>query len=160
VYELIPSASGWTEITLYNFSFSDDPRGGVVLGGAGGLFGTTLSGAVYQLSPSSGPWVYNLLYDFSGNSGPWSGVVRDANGNLYGTTCGDGAYGEGSVFKLTPSQNGWTETDLHDFTGGSDGACPAGEVVVDAVGNVYGTAASGGNGCGASGCGVVWEITP
>jgi hypothetical protein len=160
-YELIPSASGWTEIVLHTFGYFDDPRGGVIFDGTGGLFGTTVNGAVYQLSPSGGQWTYNLLYNFSGPSGPWSDVVRDASGNLYGTTCADGRFSHGSVFKLTPSQGGWTETDLYDFTGGSDGSCPVGAVAINAAGDVYGTTAAGGSGCsGNGGCGVVWQITP
>ena len=45
----------------------------------------------------------------------------DNAGALYGTALSDGANGYGSVFKLTPSNGGWTFTSLHDFTGGSDG---------------------------------------
>jgi hypothetical protein len=50
----------------------------------------------------------------------------DAEGNLYGTTYSDGKgyggiFGYGSVFKLTHSNGGWTESDLYDFTGGNDG---------------------------------------
>jgi hypothetical protein len=53
-------------------------------------------------------------------------------------------------------------TDLHDFTGGSDGAFPLGGVAVDANGNLFGTTEIGGmtsSDC-TEGCGVVWEITP
>jgi uncharacterized repeat protein (TIGR03803 family) len=79
-----------------------------------------------------------------------------APGNLYGTTLADGAYGYGSVFKLTPGGDGWTYTSLHDFTGGNDGANPISVVTFDASGNLYGTASVG----GAYGDGVAWEITP
>ena len=79
----------------------------------------------------------------------------DAAGNLYGVTYDDGASGNGLVFKLTPSPNGWIYTDLHDFTG-FDGRCPYGNVVIDAQGNLYGTAQGGGQ----HDYGVVWEITP
>jgi hypothetical protein len=44
----------------------------------------------------------------------------------------------------------WIYTDLHDFTGGSDGGAPYGPLVVDANGNVY----------GADTAGVIFEITP
>jgi len=164
-YELSPSGAGWNETTLYIFPNLSVPQGGVTFDGSGGLFGTTADNfessgnTVYQLSPSGGQWAYSLLYTFPGSNGqigPWNGVVRDASGNLYGTTFSGGAYGAGSVFKLTPSAGGWIETDLYDFTGGRDGASPVGGIVLDANGTIYGTTASG----GAFLYGVVWEITP
>ena len=49
--------------------------------------------------------------------GPWGSLVMDGTGNLYGTTMCDGAYGYGSVFRLTPTPTPpWTYTSLHDFT--------------------------------------------
>jgi uncharacterized repeat protein (TIGR03803 family) len=83
-------------------------------------------------------------------------LAMDSAGNLYGTTYGDGAHGVGSVFKLTPSNGGWTYTSLHDFTGGDDGGTPEGDVTLDANGNLYGTTDIG----GAYGAGVVWEFSP
>ena len=80
----------------------------------------------------------------------------DAAGNLYGTTYKDGAYGSGSVFKLIPSNGGWTYTDLHDFSSGSDGAEPVSNVILDANGNLYGTALA----AGGYGYGIVFEIMP
>lgn len=159
-YELTPNGTGWNETPLYNLGPFSDPRGGVILDGAGGLYGTDVSGPVYQLSPSGGSWSYSLLHSFSGSSGPWNGVVPDASGNLYGTTCADGTHGKGSVFKLTRSGDSWTETDVYDFTGGSDGSCPIGGIARDSSGNLFGTTMGGGSGCGAAGCGVVWEIAP
>jgi uncharacterized repeat protein (TIGR03803 family) len=78
--------------------------------------------------------------------------VLDTNGNLYGTTNYGGAFGFGTVFKVTPSG---TETILHSFdVNGTDGAYPvAGLVVYN--GNLYGTTANG----GAYGDGTVFEVT-
>jgi uncharacterized repeat protein (TIGR03803 family) len=87
-------------------------------------------------------------------------LTIDATGNLYGTAREDGAYGWGSVFKLTPGNGGWTYTDLYDFTGGSDGGQPQGSVVLDGVGDLFGVTPWGGVGQGYSGYGVVWEIRP
>ena len=87
----------------------------------------------------------------------------DGAGNLYGTTYCGGAYSEGNVWELTPSGGSWVYISLYDFTGGSDGAFPS-ALVFDANGNLYGTAAEGGDlSCpsgGGYGCGVIWEITP
>jgi hypothetical protein len=57
-----------------------------------------------------------------------------------------------------------TESVLYSFTGGTDGAYPYGTLVRDAkTGNLYGTAAFGGNpSCvhKPPGCGVVFEVFP
>ena len=79
----------------------------------------------------------------------------DSAGDLYGTTAADGMHQRGSVFKLTRANNSWIYTSLHDFTGGADGAYPYGVLSFDALGNIYGTASSGGT----FGNGVVFEIT-
>ena len=166
VYKLSPSASGWTETVLYNFQALDDganPVGGVNVDVAGNLYGTTFDGGVngggtvYELSPSGGSWTFTTIYSFVGGyGGPYNKLTLDANGNLYGFTNAEGAFGLGSVFKLSPSSGGWTLTNLHDFAGGSDGGQPYGSVAVDAKGNVFGTAVVGGT----DNQGVVFEITP
>ena len=143
-----------------------DPFDGLISDSAGNLYGLTAyegprgGGTVFELSPSGGNWTFNTLYGLTG--GIWNGTVgtaslaMDAQGNLYGTTPGNGAHGHGSVFKLTPSQNGWIFTDLYDFTGGDDGCGPWTDVSIDQLGNLYGTASE----CGQNGGGTIWEITP
>jgi uncharacterized repeat protein (TIGR03803 family) len=147
----------------------------LILDADGNLYGTTnygganKGGTVFELSPSGGGnWTFHLLYSLVYNGtldfqlyGPTGSLAMDAAGNLYGTTVMDGAFSGGSVFKLTPSNGGWTYTSLHDFEGGTGGGNPFGNVVLDAIGNVYGTAGVGGpsNGCDGLSCGVVWEVT-
>lgn len=48
---------------------------------------------------------------------------------------------------------------LYSFTGGSDGSTPAGGLVLDAAGNIYGTTQTGGSACKNSRCGVVFELS-
>jgi uncharacterized repeat protein (TIGR03803 family) len=168
VYQLTPLESGWTESTVYGFPHSSDgnlPNGGLIMDSSGNLYGTTINagsghgGTAFELSPSMGGWTYNVLYSFTGclECGSIGKLIMDAAGNLYGTTWEDGAYGQGSVFELTPAGGGtWTYTSLHDFTGGVDGGEPWSNLVFDANGNIYGTASAG----GADGYGVVFEITP
>jgi uncharacterized repeat protein (TIGR03803 family) len=102
-----------------------------------------------------------VLYSFTGGSdgaNPQSRLTFDAAGNLYGTTYSGGLWGYGTVFELSPNGNGgWNETVLYSFTGGADGANPVWSYVMfDSVGNLYGTAYSG----GANGYGVVFELSP
>ena len=88
-----------------------------------------------------------------------SNLVFDNAGNLYGTTYRDGSHQNGSygtVFMLAPSNGTWTYTLLYEFTGGTDGGHPVGNLVIDADGNLYGTATIGGQ----FGKGVVFKIAP
>ena len=131
------------------------------------------------VSTASAEWNEKVLYSFQGgaNDGatPAGGAVFDSAGNLYGATTQGG--GDdcpidqcGTVFELTPPHSkgdSWTETLLHIFkgNGSGDGNTPAGSVILDSAGNLYGTTAYGGNGnCillgTKAGCGTVFELSP
>jgi uncharacterized repeat protein (TIGR03803 family) len=174
VYEL--QYPDWPLQILHSFDYYDgsNPFGGVIFDSSGNLYGGTLcggadhDGTIFEMSPSGSGWTFNTLYNFSNGAnecgGPYAPLSMDASGNLYGTTYSGGAYLYGSIFKLTPSNDGWTLTDLHDFCASgppcSDGAYPYSNVIFDSQGNLYGTASQGGTGCRSGQCGVVWEITP
>jgi len=177
VYELSPNGSGWTEKVLYSFQCGADgesPVGGLIFDASGNLYGTTSfggagkGGTVFELTPSGSNWTFQVLYslNYSGTqdylTGPSGILAMDAAGNLYGTAVLAGAFSAGSVFKLTPSNGSWIYTSLYDFSGGTDGGDPYGNVVFDGTGNIYGTAEVGGlNSCFPGlGCGTVWGITP
>jgi uncharacterized repeat protein (TIGR03803 family) len=166
VFQLVPNGSGWSENTLYEFTGmqdGDDVHAGLVFNQMGYLVGGTVYGGatnfgvVFQLNPlPTGSWNFNTIYDFQkAAGGPWANLTMDSAGNLYGTAINDGAYTYGSVFKLTPTSQGWVYTDLHDFDV-SDGAYPISSVLIDGNGNLYGTTSQGGT----YGYGVVWKITP
>jgi hypothetical protein len=174
VFELSPSASGWNPTVIYNFTGVTDgasPTTGVVFDNKGNLYGATPN-TIYRLSPASGGnWAESTLYTFTGKSDgafPTGPLAIDAAGNVYGTTNWGGSFsgscspnGCGVAFKLSPNADGsYTETTLHTFTGGSDGAIPVGGVMF--VGqNLYGATAGGGtvSHC-TSGCGVIFELVP
>jgi uncharacterized repeat protein (TIGR03803 family) len=101
-----------------------------------------------------------LLHSFPDGRGdgvrPHGELAMDAQGNLYGTTAagGDGRFSFGTVFKI---DSGGNETVLHDFCpaqGCVDGAFPYGGLVIDAQGNLYGTAFAG----GATNNGTVFKV--
>jgi uncharacterized repeat protein (TIGR03803 family) len=175
-FELSPQTGGsWKETILHNFNFNGtdgyDPSGGVVFDGAGNLYGTTNGGGanntgiVFELSPSEGgSWAETILHSF-GNNSTTDGqepylvqLVLDASGNLYGTTEYGGAYQNGTVFELSPAAGGgWTESVLHSFNPGTtDGLSPSSGLIIDASGNLYGTAYFG----GANNAGSVFEVSP
>jgi uncharacterized repeat protein (TIGR03803 family) len=171
VFELTPQqGGGWTEKLLH--SFNDDgtdgfsPYGGLILDGAGNLYGTTYYGGsrgygtVFEMSPNgSGGWTEKKLHNFGNGSdgaNPYAGLIFDGVGNLYGTTEYGGSHYGGTVFELSPNgSGGWTEKKLHNFGNGSDGINPIAGLIFDGAGNLYGTA-----GGGSYGYGTVFEMSP
>lgn len=84
-------------------------------------------------------------------------MVCDAQGNVYGTTLEGGLHGGGILFEITTDGE---EKILHEFCseeGCADGSNPMGALIMDAKGNIYGTASNGG---GAGGNGVIFMFTP
>jgi len=176
VFELIPNASGgWTETVLHSFDCcsadGNFPLGGVIVDGAGNVFGTSWSGGanygtVFELTPSSaGTWTETIIHDFQGTDGGLPiGNLLPFRGNLYGTTEAGGTGEVGVAYELSPSSDGtWKETVLHNFAGGAnDGSGLWGALVADPAGNLYGTTYEGGSTqCPyATGCGTVFELSP
>jgi len=176
VFKLTPHGS---LTVLHSFSGQGPdgakPQGGVIFDAEGNLYGTTLfgggiqdqrncnvvwfCGTVFKLTPDG---TESLLHSFGAvgdGALPQAGLVMDSQGNLYGTTPDGGAYGldgGGTVFELTPSG---TETVLHSFCSQphcTDGRGPTSPLVLDALGNLYGTTQGG----GAYSEGTVFELTP
>jgi uncharacterized repeat protein (TIGR03803 family) len=181
VFKLTPTSSGpWTKSVLYNFgSIPNDGfnAAGIIIDGSGNLYGATVlggsasCGTVFELTPSSGSWSETVLYNFIGTGGdgcnPAASPIFDGTGNLYGTTGYGGAAtspGYGTVYVLVPnSGEGWTETIIHSFQDGPDGAIANAGLIFDGSGNLYGTTIYGGVNPECSlktGCGVVFELSP
>ena len=90
---------------------------------------------------------------------PLGTLLRDANGALYGATWLDGAYGSGTIFKLSPPAAGQTEwilSVIYAFTGGLDGDMPNPILAMDSTGAIYGTTSYGGTALE----GVAFKLTP
>jgi uncharacterized repeat protein (TIGR03803 family) len=177
IFEIAKTSTGYatTPTILYSFCAQTNCADGAVpvagrFDADGNLFGTTGEGGAY-----GGGTVFEIVKTASGyastptilvsfcslancadGAGPAGGVIADANGNLFGTTGGGGASGDGTVFEIVKTSSGYasTPTTLVSFNG-TDGAGPAGGVIANANGNLFGTTAEG----GAHGGGTVFEIT-
>jgi len=134
VYALSPLGSDAYALKwVHRFSGSDGkyPAGGLLRDATGALYGVTGSGGanqlgtVYRLQPSAGgTWEFQDLHDFAGKDGydPLA-LTSDSAGTIYGVTASGGErydppryhFGRGTVFALSQTGNGWSETVLHDF---------------------------------------------
>ena len=184
-FKLTHRGSSWLLTPLYDFVGGSDGGNSyarLIIGPDGNLYGTTSQGGgtgcdgvgcgtVFKLSPPAHacgralcPWSETVLYRFNGgsdgNSPRGADLVFDQAGNLYGTTyfgggggCQDGC---GTVYKLTHSGGGWTESIVHSFSQSGDGQEPWAGVIFDQSGSLYGTTSSG----GAYGRGAVYQLTP
>ncbi|MFO1478068.1 MAG: choice-of-anchor tandem repeat GloVer-containing protein [Verrucomicrobiota bacterium] len=135
----------------------------LLLGQDGNYYGTTTwggntsfyvygFGTIFKLTPDG---ALSTLYTFSGFADGgflYGGLAQAADGYLYGSTFSGGAYGYGTLFRI--STNGQFST-IYNFTGGSDGANPAATLLVGPDGNLYGTTYNGGYGYGS-----VFQFTP
>jgi uncharacterized repeat protein (TIGR03803 family) len=164
VFELVNHGGVYTPVTLLSFNGANGagPFGGLVVGAAGNLFGTTASGGangdgtVFEIAKAGAGYASTpaTLFSFDGanGAGPVSGLLADAAGDLFGTTTSGGAYGYGTVFELVNNGRGYTLVTLLSFDGG-DGRF-ASSLIADAAGNLFGTTGSG----GAGGAGTVFEL--
>lgn len=166
-FKLAPNPDGtWTQSVLHTFGGIEGayPSSGLLLDGSGNLYGTTNEGGAkgygtaYQLVPQrDGDGTYEVIRTFGRRASlPSGALVFDPTASLYGTTQSGGAYGFGSVFKLTPQPDGsWSKSTLHSFRR-PDGAVPAAGVILDTLGSLYGTTYRG----GAYDAGTVFKLTP
>jgi uncharacterized repeat protein (TIGR03803 family) len=185
---VLASSQSSTEKVIYSFKGGHDgstPYSSLVSDAAGNLYGVTAQGGnskcfssgcgtVFELMPhGNGAWGKKILYTFKDGAdggNPVSNLIFDTAGNLYGLAEDGGTvnsgclYGCGVVFELSPNSNGsWKQTVLYTFQGGTDGSGPAGNLIFDPSGNLYGTTVHGGGNniiCSGGSCGTVFELSP
>jgi len=154
-----------TFATLHSFDGSDGefPFAALIQGTNGILFGTTNEGAgssggtAFQITTGG---VLTTLYSFCSQIDCADGehpstLIQATDANFYGTTCCGGANGHGTVFRINPVRE---LTVLYSFcaqSGCTDGNGPLTALVQGSDGNLYGTAASGGE----LGWGTAFKIT-
>ncbi len=154
----------WNESVLHSFTGMPDgfyPTGNLAFDHAGDIYGTTTGGGTYdygtvfELTLSGGAYTESIIQSFNyygaGGYAPQGGVVLDSAGNVYGTNVAGGTgtecqlseYGScGTIFQLVPSGGVWTDNVLLEFTGflHGNGESPTVAPIIDASGNLYGTA--------------------
>ena len=159
VYKISPSGA---ETVIYSFGAADangySPYSPLTLGPNGNFYGTTMngganySGTVFMITPNG---TETVLHSFAKSTDGYlveSGLVLGSDGNFYGTAAEGGTYGDGTVFRMTPSG---VFTTLNNFSG-TDGSNPYFALVQGSDGNFYGTTSVGGT----HNLGTIFKITP
>ncbi len=141
--------------TLWTLSDLDFwPQGSLVIDQQKNVYGTITGngiagdyGYVFEFSQQSG---FSILHTFDGTDGSFPvALALDATGNLYGVTNGStNNSGAGTAFKISPTTGFSTVYAFCSLANCADGTYP-GSIVLDAQGNIYGTALS-----------LVFKITP
>ncbi len=162
VFELASESGTFTTLASFNGSNGDNPTG-IIMDSNGNLYGAAYGGGaggdgtVFELAAGSGGIIPLASFNGSDGATPLAGLIMDGSRNLYGTTVDGGANGDGSVFELANGSG--TISTLASFNPSTNsGFEPAGGLVMDSSGNLYGTTSSGG--VGSTGVGIVFELLP
>jgi len=160
VYELPQGSAGGTKsvqslgITFYNTG------GPLLLDSAGNLIGDAQKvdimnqggGALFELTKAGSAYSTSTLATFSSTASPLAtpqpGLVMDANGDLFGETATSPTGTGGAIYELVKTANGYaaSTTVLASFSANT----PAGLLVMDASGDLFGTLSHGSSPAGGS----------
>jgi uncharacterized repeat protein (TIGR03803 family) len=158
VFQMTPTGA---LTTIYEFNPSGthgvNPSGGLVLGTDGNFYGITSGGGtsktpggtVFKVTPSG---VQTVLHSFHVGDGqtPETGLIQASDGAFYGVTYQGGAYGNGTIFRIT---SGGAFASLHTFRFVAN---PLGALVQGTDGDLYGTTRFGLTGS----CGTFFRFHP
>ena len=156
VFKLNPAGTGFG--TVYTFNGNSDgtfAAGGLHQGADSALYGTTYAGGpngygtVFRLTTDGS---FSVVHAFGPPWGADHGVVQASDGNLYGTAGSPDTLG--TIFAVSPA--GANFHLIHSFVI-TEGASPAGGMILGIDGALYGTTLEGGN-TGAADFGAVFKM--
>jgi uncharacterized repeat protein (TIGR03803 family) len=141
VFEVPAGTATITTLASFNPMQPDLPSG-LIQDSGGNLYGTAQAayGIVFKIA--SGTNTITTLASFNNANGSFpGGLVEDSHGDLFGIT-GQGGIGYGTVFELAAGSN--SITTIATFNG-MNGASPTSNLVLDSVGDLFGTTFLGGS---------------
>ena len=146
-----------------------NPLGGLTVGRDGNFYGTTSaggatgSGTIFRITPAG---VLTTLYTFSATNAnqnadgrmPEGKLVQVADGSFFGNAVLGGAFGAGTLFKITEAGAftlEYTFPALDANNSNATGSWPAAGLLLANDGNMYGAARYG----GANGLGTIFSLS-
>lgn len=152
----------------YSFAGTDgkNPRGALVQAHDGSFYGATYSGGDhntgtifkvttdYEFVTLHSFGAFGAINDNADGGRPNAALVEGPDGNLYGTTAEGGAFGDGTIFRVTPDGQFTTVFTFSD-KGTHTGRNVLNPLIVGRDGALYGTAYDGGG----QGLGTVFRVS-
>ncbi|HXG47106.1 MAG TPA: choice-of-anchor tandem repeat GloVer-containing protein [Methylomirabilota bacterium] len=161
------AADGGSFRSLHHFrggpSDGANPESPLTRVGANQLAGVTpgggphQAGTIFRINQDGSGYIVLRAFTTEGGDGqlPQGRLVEGNDGRLYGTTLYGGAFGAGTIYRITTNGSGFAA--LHSFGGPpADGATPHGGLMLASDGRLYGTTAAG----GVHNVGTVFAIRP
>ncbi len=156
VFKLVQRGTQVQLTTIYSFCSQTNcadgkyPKAALVQSSNGNFYGAASAGGadgygtVFEIT-SAGKLTTLVSFDGADGQGPGqAALIQGTDGNFYGTTPAGGAFGEGTIFQMTPSG---TLTTIYSFCSqGScdDGSTPLAGLMQATNGSFYGTTNVGG----------------
>ncbi|HEY8751928.1 MAG TPA: choice-of-anchor tandem repeat GloVer-containing protein [Tepidisphaeraceae bacterium] len=145
IFTLAPGGATVATVATFGSTSGMYPNPGLATDADGNLWGTaarggsTNDGVLYELDHRTGMATTIAYFDGVNGHAPNGNVVIDDNGNIFGTTSGGGVLGYGNVFEWVKS-TGAINT-VYSFDRFEENV-PAGGLIRDTAGNLYGTTGS------------------
>jgi uncharacterized repeat protein (TIGR03803 family) len=157
VWEIAAGTNTITPLASFQGTNGSTPQA-ETMDSQGNLYGVTVTGGtankgtVWELV--KGASTITTLASFTGANGanPYGTVTVDSQGNAFGTTSVGGSNGSGTVWEIVKGRG--TITTLAAFNTDVTGGIPLGGITMNAQGDLFGMAQTG----GADGVGMVWEF--
>jgi uncharacterized repeat protein (TIGR03803 family) len=134
------------------------PEGSVVLAGNGKMYGMTSdggtnnAGVLFEYDPTTSAFTKKLDFNYTTTGGnPYGSLVLAGNGKLYGLTAYGGVNDKGVIFEYDAATNIYTKKI--DFSSGSGGYQPQGDLMQATNGKLFGMTRFGGT----NDLGVIFE---
>jgi uncharacterized repeat protein (TIGR03803 family) len=183
LFELMPpSGDGkWKDKTVFDFCLDGvcaggyEPMAGVTADASGALYGTTYfggdtdqaGGVVYKIVLGGRKAHETVLHTYCNDDTCPDGdlstaaVTLDGDGDVFAVASMGGAFGFGTILKLSPSGDVLDQVDFCALANCADGANPAAAVYRDSAGDLFGTTLRGGTHADDQGNGgTIYEVTP
>jgi uncharacterized repeat protein (TIGR03803 family) len=149
LFEFNPATATYTKKVDFIGANGLSPQGSLVLAGNGKMYGmtndggTNSAGVLFEYDPTTSAFTKKLDFNYTTTGGnPYGSLLLAGNGKLYGLTGYGGVNDKGVIFEYDATTNIYTKKI--DFSSGSGGYQPEGDLIQATNGKLFGMTRFGG----------------